>query len=574
MVAESWILKMGNEVSSNIKNSPFLPHSSLKKREAIKDSKPNIGILSFEVANVMSKIVLLHKSLSHQELSKLKSEIIKAEGVKKLVSSDESYLLELACAEKMDDLNRAAETVIRLGKKCSELALQGFEHVYGDIVNGIIDVRELKFLVKDMEGMIRKTQRYVGSTSNLYREMKVLNELEQATTKFQLNQHEESRHAFEQKLMLQKQHVRHLKEVSLWNQTYDKIVEMMARTVCTIYARIRVAFGDGNAILGANDIATVDLSLQFLVGGASVSPQMKEDGVKSHAKFHMPHHLYSIRKSVRPQLDPQRNEVDLFQQELFIPCGPSPGSVFLECLSLGSLVSRVDNGDIDCHHPSSQSSSSCSMLSGMKRGNSLNLAQISVPYSGHQRQLMGLTKCSSFTPKSRIAMHATSSTVGGSALALHYANVISVIEKFLRYPQLVCEEARDDLYQMLPTSLRSSLKKNLKSYCKSLEIYDWKVTLDGILKWLFPLASNMIKWQSERNVEQPQIVERTNVLLLETLYFADREKTEAAICDLLVGLHFICRYEHQQNAMLESTSSFDFGDWMEWHLQCQASYIN
>lgn len=185
-----------------------------------------------------------------------------------------------------------------------------------------------------------------------------------------------------------------------------------------------------------------------------------------------------------------------------------------------------------------------------------------------------------FGPKSRLTGYASPSTVGGSALALHYANVIIVIEKLLRYPHLVGEEAREDLYQMLPASLRLSLKTNLKSYVKNLAIYDaplahdWKETLDGILKWLAPMAHNMIRWQSERNFEQQQIVTRTNVLLLQTLYFADREKTEAAICELLVGLNYICRYEHQQNALLDCASSFDIEDCMEWQLQYGASYIN
>ncbi|KAL4372369.1 hypothetical protein AHAS_Ahas06G0258900 [Arachis hypogaea] len=46
-----------------------------------------------------------------------------------------------------------------IGKKCSVPALQGFEHVYGDIVSGVIDVNELGFLVKHMEGMVRKMDR-------------------------------------------------------------------------------------------------------------------------------------------------------------------------------------------------------------------------------------------------------------------------------------------------------------------------------------------------------------------------------------------------------------------------------
>ncbi|KAI9118450.1 hypothetical protein K1719_010782 [Acacia pycnantha] len=86
-----------------------------------------IGILSFEVANVMSKTLHLHKSLTESEISKLRNEILTSEDVNKLVSSDEAFLLELALAEKLEELNRVASVVSRLGKKCSEPALQGFD---------------------------------------------------------------------------------------------------------------------------------------------------------------------------------------------------------------------------------------------------------------------------------------------------------------------------------------------------------------------------------------------------------------------------------------------------------------
>ncbi|KAI9088100.1 hypothetical protein K1719_030077 [Acacia pycnantha] len=70
--------------------------------------KQIIGILSFEVANVMSKTVHLHKSLTKSEISKLRNEILTSEDVNKLVSSDEAFLLELALAEKLEELNRVA----------------------------------------------------------------------------------------------------------------------------------------------------------------------------------------------------------------------------------------------------------------------------------------------------------------------------------------------------------------------------------------------------------------------------------------------------------------------------------
>ncbi|GAB2294486.1 hypothetical protein Dimus_028692 [Dionaea muscipula] len=600
MVAEPWILRMGNHVTTNLKNSLNLhPHSLssssssssvLMKRDKAKNNnsskttttkRQTIGILSFEVANVLSKIVHLHNSLFDSEISKLRAEIVKLEGVKKLVSSDESYLLELARAEKLEDLDRVAEVVSRLGRRCGEPALQGFEHVYGDLVGGMIDVRELGFLVKDMEGMIRKMERYVSATAKLYAEMAVLNELENGVKKFQVTQNEESKRVFEQKLVWQRQDVRQLKDVSLWNQTHDKIVELMARTVCTLYARIRVAFrhgdddddDDDDGVSRRNGYAW---NLNLSVSGASSCSPLPEEYCYTKNGYGYGYGLRSpcstdggsVVAKRGAVVRPRRDEVDFFQQDFAIPCGPSPGRVFLDCLSLSSAAgSRFDDDDDD--------------RTVMQKENH-PLHYLGLVPQIRQCSRVSLNNASMFSSKSRLAMHATPSTVGGSALALHYANVIIVIEKLLRYPHLVGEEARDDLYQMLPTSLRKSLRMNLKSYCKNMAIYDaplahdWKVNLDGILKWLAPLAHNMIRWQSERNVEQQQIVKRTNVLLLQTLYFADRGKTEAALCDLLVGLNYICRYEHQQNALLGCGGSFDFRDWMEWQLQCQpaSSHLN
>ncbi|XP_004296612.1 PREDICTED: uncharacterized protein LOC101308167 isoform 2 [Fragaria vesca subsp. vesca] len=564
MVAEPWILKMGNQVSSNLKHALLLQHSKKSNPKSIpnnsntKSQKQTIGILSFEVANVMSKTVYLYKSLTDSEISKLKVEILKSEGVQKLVSSDEAYLLELALAEKLEDLNRVAAVVGRLGKRCVEPALQGFEHVYSDLVNGVIDVRELGFLVKDMEGMIRKLERYVNATSNLYSEMEVLNELEQGTKKFQNNQHEESKRAFEQKLIWQKQDVRHLKDISIWNQTYDKVVELLARTVCTIYATIRGVFGEsalskdhgGSSPPGQIDVRRVSQEpLKRVLSkkkGCHSGPVEKAVVVKRGSSF-------------KPQFESRRGELALFRADDFnFPCGTSPGRLFMDCLISSSVV---DDDDVGSAGGYEERSSQFSVQMGVQSNS-------------------GGMNGAPFGPKSRLMVYAPPSTVGGSALALHYANVIIVVEKLLRYPYLVGEEARDDLYHMLPTSLRLSLRTNLKSYVKNLAIYDaplahdWKETLDGILRWLAPLAHNMIRWQSERNFEQQQIVTRTHVLLLQTLYFADRKKTEAAICQLLVGLNYICRYEHQQNALLDCASSFDFEDCMEWQMQCGASFVD
>ncbi|KAL3634509.1 hypothetical protein CASFOL_021563 [Castilleja foliolosa] len=522
MVSETWILKMSNQVSSNLKHALYLDNSTkLTNKKQNPKEKQVIGILSFEVANVMSKIMNLHKSLTDNELIKLKNEIFKCEGIKTLVSSDEKQLLELALVEKLDDLNRIAVVVSRLGKKCTIPALQGFEHVYGDIVSRTTDVKELGFLVKDMESILRKMERYVNHTKSLYREMEVLNELESASKKFQQNHHEESKKVCEQKLIWQRQDVNHLKDVSLWNQTYDKVVELLARTVCTVYARIHIVFGDHGHISKAQQKPSLSKSVS------------------------------NRTNSFRPKTSLQRSEGALFRPEDFnFACGIGPGWLFMECINLSSSALKVD--DYDDYDDRGSIANSLKSDNGPRK----------------------------FQPKNGPLIFAPLKTVGGSALALHYANVIIIVEKLLLYPHLVGDEARADLYQMLPTSLRKTLKAKLKSYIKDVAIFDahlahdWKEKLNSRFTWLGPLAHNMIKWQSERNVEQRQIVARTNVLLLQTLYFADREKTEEIICEVLVGLNYICRYERQQNALLDCASSFNFEDCVEWQSGVGGSFFS
>ncbi|KAL0433416.1 UNVERIFIED_CONTAM: hypothetical protein Slati_2675900 [Sesamum latifolium] len=470
MVAEAWISKMGNQVSSNFRHVLYLDSStkSSNKKQG-PQQRQIIGILSFEVAKVMSKIVNLHKSLTDHEILKLKNDILKFEGIKALVSDDEKQLLELALVEKLDDFNRIASVVSRLGKKCTIPALQGFEHVFGDIVSGVIDIKGLGFLVKDMESMVRKMERYVNTTVNLYREMEVLNELEGATKKFQQNQLEDSRKAFEQKLTWQKQDVRHLKDASLWNQTYDKVVELLARTVCTVYARIYVVFGDGHS---CNTSSMLTSRSQYGFSGSLWS--VKQDPGRKSGQLDLVNKVHkdtSLRKSLsaksnsygnHPQrivdeglekksisfgskVGLQKSEGGLFGPEDFnFVCGIGPGRLFMECLSLSSSASEVEDDDhVSYDGQSSQVSGCFGVASNIKRDNP-RLSGILVrpingdPLYGETRQFKSSSvKDATFGLKSSLLVYAPPNSVGGSALALHYANVIIVIEKLLKYRILV-----------------------------------------------------------------------------------------------------------------------------------------
>ncbi|XP_039046539.1 protein PSK SIMULATOR 1-like [Hibiscus syriacus] len=165
--------------------------------------------------------------------------------------------------------------------------------------------------------------------------------------------------------------------------------------------------------------------------------------------------------------------------------------------------------------------------------------------------LKGGRKINFFESNSKL-LKPPSSTLGASALSLHYANLIIVLEKMMNTPQLVGIEARDDLYSMLPSSIRSSLRARLKGvgFTASDPVLagEWRVALGRILSWLSPLAHNMIKLQNERSLEHQNSLPRTNVLLLHTLFFANIDKTEAAITELLVGLNYIWRFEREMTA--------------------------
>lgn len=93
------------------------------------------------------------------------------------------------------------------------------------------------------------------------------------------------------------------------------------------------------------------------------------------------------------------------------------------------------DNDVGTDDRSSQISGCCSVSSGMKRSPG------SIRFSGDTRQLKScVSDAAKHGPKSRITLYAPPTTVGGSALALHYANVIIVVEKLLQYPHLVGDE--------------------------------------------------------------------------------------------------------------------------------------
>lgn len=207
----------------------------------------HLGILAFEAARTMSHLVSLHRALSDAELARVRS-AMRSQGVAYLNSIDQGVLLRLACAEVVDDLDAAAVAVARLGRRCRVgVWPHGFDHVYADLKAGVGDVSRLGLgsQPKDVEKKVKRMERYVASTSALYVAMEGLAELEAGQLR-QMGMWKRQVDNFDvlhKRITQQRDRVRQLRDESLWGRDFDKVAELMARSVVSIFARVCSVYG-------------------------------------------------------------------------------------------------------------------------------------------------------------------------------------------------------------------------------------------------------------------------------------------------------------------------------------------
>ncbi|XP_042459323.1 protein PSK SIMULATOR 3-like [Zingiber officinale] len=472
--------------------------------------RPVVGILAFEAAAAMSRLVSLHRSLDDNEVRRLRAGMRSA-GVGYLTSKDQTFLLRLACGEVISELDMAAATVSRLGPKCCDPLLHCFDRIYADLKAGSgsvkvflresrsaadIDRLSLGSTAKRVEKRVKKMERYVAATSTLYAEMEVLSQLEASKKRIELQQQHWRRHSgpipvpkppgvpppsgvppppnpIHLELRAQRHAIRRLKEESLWNKTYDKAVELMVRAVVTVFARICHVFGP--CVLG---------------------------------------------------LPPSRHQIHQFNLS-------HPGK---------HTSGPLDRQVVPKHVPSLRNSAP---ILSVASNDALKLTP--------------------FERLSKLLKEAPPNTVGGSGLALRHANLILAAERLYQERQQMSPEveeqevdknaaaaAREELFQMMPSGMRAAVTAKLrecwrregrKSSGDASMAEGWKEAVAAILVWLGPVAHDTVRWQEERNMERERrFYTRPRVLLLQTLHFADVEKTEAAIVEVLVGLSCMSWY--------------------------------
>ncbi|KAG6390150.1 hypothetical protein SASPL_151632 [Salvia splendens] len=437
MALETWLIKVKRSIAHTIDSVRATPPPAAAIR------KSNVGVLAFEIAAVMSKLLHLWQSLSDQNLSRLRGDSICLEGVRKIVSNDDAFLLGLACAELAGNLRLIAKSIARISKKCEDASLRSFDRLFEEFADTGRDRHNwLMLSAKEIDTKMKKLDQFISSAAALHREMDELVSLENVLKKSLQTRDisavkEHKIVELHQKITWQRQQVKYMKEKSLWCRSFDTATSILAKTAFAVLARMKLVFG----------VASLPRSLSS---------------------------------------------------------------------SSSALVHPSENPNLFASGP-----------------------------------LMKSSQLKFFEVNSEI-LKPPASTLGAAALALHYANLIIVMEKMIRSPQLVGVDARDDLYSLLPNSVRFALRGRLKGVGFTASdpglAAEWREALHKILGWLSPLAHNMIKWQSERSVEQQNLVPATNVLLLQTLYFANQKKTEAAITELLVGLNYIWRFEREMNA--------------------------
>lgn len=586
------------------------------KKNEFHTEKAKIAVLAFEAASLMTKLLHLWQSLTDKQVARFREEINNSAGIRRIVSENEDYIGKLICAEMMENLVQVARALGRLSKKCNDPLLRSFEQAFNDLIKIGADTYGWQFSWKNMERKVKKMERFIVANSNLYQEMETLADLEQALKRMKGNDSADSITLveYEKKIAWKRQEVKHLKENSLWSRTYDYTILLLARSLFTIYGRIGHVFGVNHiADMGVKDSRVIDISNnrrnhstvfmqssvypsenyvpRFSTGaqGKSISSSGPLLRTNNAANFHSgplgnstatsspmsgkyngtgyySGPLSSSTAKPGPTSRASKSSFRLWHfRDKSHKAEKSPQRKQNGMTMSGPLTASVMGG-ANGSQTSSTYSTSGVVRSGVLDGSNDATSKVLVYGNSSDGNVPVVAS------KSKL-LNPPPETLGASALALHYANLIIFIEKLVASPHLIGNDARDDLYNMLPASIRSSLRTKLKPHAKSLSssaydtslANDWNEAMSKTLEWLAPIAHNMIRWQSERSFEHQTLVSRTNVLLVQTLYFANQEKTEEQITELLVGLNYVWRFGREVNAksLAECASGRTFDEYQE-----------
>ncbi|XP_048335286.2 protein PSK SIMULATOR 1 isoform X1 [Ziziphus jujuba] len=141
--------------------------------------------------------------------------------------------------------------------------------------------------------------------------------------------------------------------------------------------------------------------------------------------------------------------------------------------------------------------------------------------------------------------------LGPAGLSLHYANIVIQIDTIVARSSNVPQNTKDALYQNLPPNLKLSLRSKLQSFRvkDELTVTEIKAEMEKTLQWLVPIATNTAKahhgfgwvgeWANTGSELNRKAAVQTDVIQIETLHHADKEKTESCLLELVLWLHHL-----------------------------------
>ncbi|CAM0955388.1 unnamed protein product [Alopecurus aequalis] len=154
--------------------------------------------------------------------------------------------------------------------------------------------------------------------------------------------------------------------------------------------------------------------------------------------------------------------------------------------------------------------------------------------------------------------------LGPAGLALHYANIIGQIDTLVSRSSSISPNTRDNLYQGLPPSIKSALRSRLQSFeiIEELMVSQIKAEMEKTLRWLVPIANNTTKayhgfgwvgeWANTGSELNCKLSGQMDLTRIETLYHAEKDKTEAHILELVVWLHHLISKSRAANGDVRS----------------------
>ncbi|GJN08321.1 hypothetical protein PR202_ga26228 [Eleusine coracana subsp. coracana] len=475
-----------------------------------------LGILAFEAAAAMSRLVSLHVALSDAEVRRLRGDALRAEGVARLTSADQAHLLRLACAELLADLGRAADAAARIGARCNTssttLLLREFDRVYADAKRGsrLAHLDATFGFSRGASKRFRKMERHVAATARLYAEMDALGELEaserrmeqwmrhsgpmvipaQAAAAAGKTRPAEPGEKLLRELKAQRHKVRKLMDGgggggSLWSVPASKAARLMAKSVLAVLARISAAFGA--VVPGLPTVTTTTATGR--------GPWAAALGNSSGP-------LHRGAAAVPPDAA-IRHSAPIFRQN-----DTSPP---LESVIIKPSASTVGGAGME-----------------------LRYAKVI---------LSAETLLAALRPTPAGGENNSSEVPVGIDLS-----------------------RRDGLYKMLPVSIREAVNVRLRERWRGQQqtpVVDEaaaaasRESVERVLRWLGPMAHDTVRWHDERSMERAhRFSVRPRALMVQTLHFADRRKADDAIVEVLLGLSCVCWYDDERRRL----ESLDWDD--------------